>query len=203
MAVVGGFLIDSVQSLRRASPYVPIPETKGTPDMQHSNRHRAPSWRTTARRIAAVVLAVGGLAAVAIAPAGAATGSTTATQISTAKDAKLGTILVAGNTVYALKPSKTACDAKCAKLWTPVVLPSGVTTATAGNGVDASKLGTVATTDGSLQITYDAKPLYWYAKDKAPGDVKGNTSDKWGKWAVVVTKAAEGDKSAGTGGISF
>ena len=176
--------------------------------MEQTDRHRGSTWRATIGRIAAVALAVGGLSASTFAPhaAGAATNPGTAGEISTTKDAKLGTILVAGNTVYALKPSKVACDAKCVKVWTPVLLPRGVTKATAGSGVDPSNLGTLAAADGELQVTYGGKPLYWNAKDKAPGQVHGNTSDKWGKWAVVVTKASAdsgGDKNAGTGGISF
>jgi len=176
--------------------------------MERTDRHRGSPWRASIGRIAAVALAVGGLSASAFAPnaAGAATNPSTASQISTTKDAKLGTILVAGNTVYTLKPTKVACDAKCAKVWTPVVLPSGSTTATAGSGVETAKLGTVAATGGALQVTYGGLPLYWNAKDKAPGEVHGNTADKWGKWAVVVTKASAdsgGDKNAGTGGIAF
>jgi predicted lipoprotein with Yx(FWY)xxD motif len=177
-------------------------------DMERTDRHRGSTWRATAGRIAAAALAVGGLATVVFPPAtaGAATSPTTATEVSTAKDAKLGTILVAGNTVYAMKKTKATCDATCAKLWTPVLLPEGVRGATAGSGVDVAKLGTTAATDGGLQVTYGGKPLYWYAKDKATGQVHGVTSDKWGKWSVVVTKAAAdsgGDKNAGTGGISF
>ena len=68
-----------------------------------------------------------------------------------------------------------------------MLLPQGVTTATAGTGVDASKLGTVAAADGALQVTYSGKPLYWFSKDKAPGQVHGNVTDKWGKWSTVVT----------------
>jgi predicted lipoprotein with Yx(FWY)xxD motif len=164
------------------------------------------------RRLAAVTLALGGLAVAGLAPAaaGATPSQMTATQVSTAKDAKLGTILVAGDTVYTLKPSKTRCTAACLKAWPPVVLPSGVTSATAGNGVDGTKLGTKTLADGSLQITYDAKPLYWFAKDKAPSEVKGNVTDKWGKWATVVTaksssgsKGGTGTTNAGTGGTAF
>jgi predicted lipoprotein with Yx(FWY)xxD motif len=156
-------------------------------------------------------LAVGGLSALALAPSAAAvaSGPTTANVISTAKDSKLGTILVSGNTVYALKASKTPCTAKCLKVWPPVLLPQGIMGATAGAGVDASKLGTVAAANGALQITYAGKALYWFAKDKAPGQVKGNVTDKWGKWYTMVTaKATAGAKapsttSAGTGGSGF
>jgi hypothetical protein len=64
--------------------------------------------------------------------------------------------------------------------------------------------------DGALQITYDGKPLYWFAKDKAAGDVKGNVHDKWGKWSTVVTvksssgsSGGTGTTDAGTGGTAF
>jgi predicted lipoprotein with Yx(FWY)xxD motif len=144
----------------------------------------------------------GGLASAKVANA-----PTTASVISTAQSAKFGTILVAGGfTVYTLKPSKTPCDAKCLKAWPPVLLPKGVTTATAGAGVDASKLGTVTTADGSLQITYSGKALYWFQKDKGPGQVHGNVKNKWGKWSTVVTKKSskpKGKSNAGTGGTSF
>jgi len=161
------------------------------------------------RRVAVVALAVAALATVAFAaPAGAATPrQTTASEVSTEKDAKLGTILVAGNTVYTLKGK--SCTGQCLKSWTPVVLPAGTASATAGTGVDSAKLGTKATADGSTQITYGGKALYWSAKDKAPGDVKGAGSDKWGKWNVVVTaKSGSGSggtstTNAGTGGAAF
>ena len=96
--------------------------------------------------------------------AGAA-GAATATTISTAKDAKLGTILVAGDTpVYILKPGKAACDAKCQTPASAGAAAQGVTTPTAGTGVDAAKLGTMAADGGSLQVTYAGKPLYWFGQ---------------------------------------
>jgi predicted lipoprotein with Yx(FWY)xxD motif len=150
------------------------------------------SWRMSLTRMAAVVVAVGGLSAVVLAPgaATAATTPTTASVISTADNAKLGTILVTGNTVYVLKPSKTACTTTCWKAWPPVLLPHGVKTATAGPGVDASKLGTVAAAKSALQVTYSGKRLYWFAKDKAPGQVHGNVKNEWGKWSTVVMPTA-------------
>ena len=178
--------------------------------MEKTDRHRESTWRVSVGRIAAVALAIGGLSAAAFAPstAAAATSPATASEISTAKNAKLGTILVSdtGSTVYTLKASKTACAAECLKARPPVLLPQGATTATAGTGVDASKLGTVAAADGTLQVTYSGKPLYWFSKDKAPGQVHGNVTDKWGKWSTVVTKkssSGSGGSNAGTGGVSF
>jgi predicted lipoprotein with Yx(FWY)xxD motif len=166
--------------------------------MKRTGVQRASTWRASLGRIAAAALAVGGLSALTFAPsiAVAATSPTTASVISTTKNSKLATILVSGNTVYALKASKTACTAKCLKAWPPVLLPQGVMTATAGAGVDASKLGTAAAAaGGALQITYSGKPLYWFAKDKAPGQVKGNVTDKWGKWSAVVTATSSSGSS--------
>jgi predicted lipoprotein with Yx(FWY)xxD motif len=178
--------------------------------MKRTRVHRSSGWRAALERIAAAAMIIAGLSAVAFAPAvaGAATPSQrTASEISTAKDANLGTILVAGNTVYTLKASKIACAAQCLKAWPPVLLPQGVTTASAGPGVDASKLGTKPTAEGPLQITYGGKPLYSFVKDKAPGDVKGNVTDKWGKWTTVVTVRSSsnstGTTNVGTGGTSF
>jgi predicted lipoprotein with Yx(FWY)xxD motif len=146
------------------------------------------SWQASLGRVAAAVLALGAAVALAVAPstAGAATGPRSARVISTAQDSKLGTILVAGDTVYTLKPSKTACTAKCLKAWPPVLLPRGVTMATAGMGVDASKLGTTAAAHGARQVTYSGKRLHWFAKDTSPGQVHGIMKNKWGKWSTVA-----------------
>ncbi len=180
--------------------------------MKRLGTPRASTWGTPIGRIAAAVLAIGALSAMVMAPtaAGAATNAT-ATTVSTAKDTKLGTILVSGTTVYTLKPSKTKCTGKCLKVWPPVLLPAGTMAPTAGTGVDGSKLGTVAAANGALQITYGGKPLYWFAKDKTAGQVHGNVKDEWGKWSSVTTaKASSGSSggsdnktNAGTGGTSF
>jgi predicted lipoprotein with Yx(FWY)xxD motif len=160
--------------------------------------------------MAAIAATVGGLSALALAPnAAAATTPKTATTISAVKNAKLGMILESGTTVYALKPSKTACTAACLKVWPAVLLPQGTTTPTAGPGVDASKLGTTMTTDGSMQITYAGQPLYWFHKDKKPGQVTGNLTDKWGKWFTVTAAGAaspgagSNTTNAGSGGSGF
>jgi predicted lipoprotein with Yx(FWY)xxD motif len=138
--------------------------------------------------VATAVLALGVLVAWALAPgaAGAATGPRSARTVSIAQNSKLGPILVAGNTVYTVKPSATACTAACLKVWLPVLLPQGVTTPIAGTGVDRSKLGTAAAAHGARQITYSGKRLFWFAKDTAPGRVHGITKNKWGKWSTVA-----------------
>jgi predicted lipoprotein with Yx(FWY)xxD motif len=158
--------------------------------------------------MAGAIVAMGGLSLslAAVDTAGAAT----SVVVSTSKTAKYGTILVSGTTLYVLKPSKVACGSGCLKIWLPLTLPQGVTSATAGSGVVASKLGTVATSSGALQVTYSGKPLYWFYLDKKPGQVKGQITDKWGKWYVDATvkpahssSSNSGGSTAGSGGASF
>jgi len=177
--------------------------------MKRTGGVQASSWQRSLGRAAALVMVVGGAGA-ALAPsvAGAATSAPTATEISTAKT-KLGMVLVAGDTpVYTLAGSKT-CDTTCQKTQPPVLLPAGTMAATAGTGVDASKLSTVAAADGALQITYAGKPLYWSSKDKNASAVHGNGKNKFGTWAaVVIAKASSGTKSpsttnSGNGGVGF
>jgi predicted lipoprotein with Yx(FWY)xxD motif len=142
-------------------------------------------------RSTAAALAVGGLAAsfLVVGTADAASANKPKSLvISMATNPKLGTILVSGTTLYTLKTGgKTACGAKCLKVWPEVLLPKGVTKATAGTGVNAALLGTKKRSHGKLQVTYFGKPLYWFFLDKRPGQVKGNITDKWGSWNVVVT----------------
>jgi predicted lipoprotein with Yx(FWY)xxD motif len=117
--------------------------------------------------------------------------------VSTTKNTKLGTILVSHKTLYTLKPSKTPCSAACLKIWPALTLPKGVNKAVAGTGVSASKLGAVKRNNGTHQVTYAGKPLYWFVGDTAAGQVHGNITDTWGKWSVVVT-ARPTNPSSGT-----
>jgi predicted lipoprotein with Yx(FWY)xxD motif len=175
--------------------------------MKQTKLHGTSARRVPVGLMAGAIFAVGGISALPIAAgtAGAATGVV----VSTTKNAQLGTILVSGKTVYTLKASSTPCTAQCLKVWPALLLPNGTTKATAGNGVNASKLGSVAVAGGRRQVTYGGKALYYFVGDTAAGQVHGNITDKWGKWASVVTKKSAsgssggGGSSAGTGGVSF
>jgi predicted lipoprotein with Yx(FWY)xxD motif len=88
---------------------------------------------------------------------------------------KLGKILVDGNdrTVYAFtKDTKdtTTCYDKCEVAWPPLLETD---TPKVGDGVDASLLGTTTRKDGTVQVTYNGMPLYYYFKDQASGDTTG------------------------------
>jgi predicted lipoprotein with Yx(FWY)xxD motif len=87
----------------------------------------------------------------------------------------LGDVLVdaEGRTLYMFDPDKqgeSTCYDQCAQAWPPLTVegdPVG------GEGIDDSLLGVVDRTDGSQQVTYGDWPLYYFAKDAAPGDVTG------------------------------
>src|SRR6202161_3566057 len=173
--------------------------------MQKNRQNRESAHRAALARWVGAIVAVGGisLSVVASSEADAASGVT----VSTTKNAKMGTILVSGKTLYTLKPSATACTAACLKVWPALVLPTGVTKAKAGSGVSAAKLGTVKR-NGVVQVTYGGKPLYFFAGDTGTGQVNGNVTDTWGKWTAVVTKkssgasSGSGSSSAGGGGAA-
>jgi len=98
-------------------------------------------------------------------------------------DSSLGKILVDGKgmTLYMFVPDNmgpSTCVDKCLEAW-----PSLAGPATAGTGVDASKLGVAARPDGTQQATYGGWPLYTFIQDAAPGDVTGQDSGE--KWYVI------------------
>jgi predicted lipoprotein with Yx(FWY)xxD motif len=88
---------------------------------------------------------------------------------------KLGNILVDGDgrTLYVFtKDTKdtSTCYDKCEAAWPPVLESDAPKV---GDGVTASLLGTTTRKDGSIQVTYNGAPLYYFFKDAAPGDVNG------------------------------
>jgi predicted lipoprotein with Yx(FWY)xxD motif len=74
----------------------------------------------------------------------------------------------------------SACAGACAEAWPPVVAEGEPT---AGDGVDAAKLGTITRDDGVVQATYNGHPLYIYAADTAAGQTNGQGSG--GVWFLV------------------
>jgi predicted lipoprotein with Yx(FWY)xxD motif len=102
--------------------------------------------------------------------------------VNVGKNDTLGSFLVddKGMTLYLYTkdtPNTTTCYGKCASAWPPLLTTGN---AVAGDGVDTGKFGTTARTDGTTQVTYNGWPLYYYAKDKQPGDVTGqNVGSVW------------------------
>lgn len=111
-----------------------------------------------------------------------------------------GTFLVdsSGRALYLFEADKgktSTCNGACAAAWPPLTTTGAPT---AGDGVQASLLGTSKRDDGKMEVTYDGHPLYYFANDSAPGDIKGQGVDAFGaEWYVVGSngKKLEGDES--------
>ena len=92
----------------------------------------------------------------------------------------VGTVLIAGSnqmTLYIftqdVKDSGvSACTGGCLTTWPALTVAAGETP-TAGEGVPGT-LGTITRTDdGTIQVTYNGLPLYFFVSDTAPGDAAG------------------------------
>jgi predicted lipoprotein with Yx(FWY)xxD motif len=100
--------------------------------------------------------------------------------------AQLGPILVdgAGRTLYAFTndtPDTSTCYNQCATNWPPLLQSID---SQAGEGADAAMLGVATRTDGTLQVTYNGLPLYYYVGDQAVGDAAGQGVG--GVWYVIA-----------------
>jgi len=133
-------------------------------------------------------------------------------------NSSLGMILVASNgrTLYTLDkdtPTMATCTGGCTSLWPPLTATG---TPTGGAGVDATKL-TILSGPNGMQVVYNGHPLYMFAQDTAPGDVKGQgfAGNIWhvvtpsGMPITTATTSAgsssgssSGGSSGGTGGSS-
>lgn len=87
----------------------------------------------------------------------------------------------------------SACVDACLDSW-----PVFTTTSDAPSveGVTGT-VGTIATADGKKQVTLTGMPLYYYAKDKAPGDVTGQGVG--GVWYLVSPNGEMIKGAAGSG----
>jgi predicted lipoprotein with Yx(FWY)xxD motif len=89
-----------------------------------------------------------------------------------------------GKTLYILTKDVggvSTCYGDCAVAWPPLltdVRPQ------ADKGVAGGILGTAKRTDGSLQVTYNGRPLYYWFKDNAAGEWNGQGIGK--VWWVMA-----------------
>jgi predicted lipoprotein with Yx(FWY)xxD motif len=119
--------------------------------------------------------------------------------LSTAQSGSLGTIVTdsKGKTVYlytkdTASPAKSNCAGQCATNWPPVPASSD-----AVQGINKSLVGSVTRADGSKQMTLAGWPLYEFAGDSGPGDVKGQGVG--GVWFAVTPSGAKAAASTGAG----
>lgn len=168
-------------------------------------------------------LAVSALAAGALAGCGggsqtpsttssSSTSANPATTFSTAKVSGLGSVLVdgKGRTVYILTSgghTNVPCsDASgCTKLWPDLPLPSGMSAAHAGSGINASLLGTKKQkSDGETYPTYNGWLVYEYAGDSGPGQANGQGIKSFGgTWYVLNASGNPITSSSGGSGSGY
>jgi predicted lipoprotein with Yx(FWY)xxD motif len=100
----------------------------------------------------------------------------------------LGPILVdgSGRTLYLFEADTgkaSTCSGACARAWPPLLTsdPPHV-----GPGVTQALVGTMPTSDGTLQVTYNGHPLYYFAGDRKAGETKGEGLTAFGAgWDAV------------------
>ncbi|WP_435196289.1 twin-arginine translocation signal domain-containing protein [Natronomonas sp. EA1] len=89
---------------------------------------------------------------------------------------RYGAILVGPNgmSLYMFTPdegTESVCYGGCAEAWPPLLVESPQHVVR-GAGVRAT-LGTTTRTDGTIQVTANGMPLYYWFRDERPGDVDG------------------------------
>lgn len=110
----------------------------------------------------------------------------------------LGNFLVASGdsmTLYTFgnDPAGTStCEGGCLENW-PAYTVSSADEAIADAGVEGT-IGVITRSDGSLQVTHNDKPLYFFIGDNAPGDATGNGAG--GVWYIVSVDSVETEESA-------
>jgi predicted lipoprotein with Yx(FWY)xxD motif len=114
-----------------------------------------------------------------------APGTTTGMEVKVSSNAALGKFLVDedGMTLYLFTkdtPGVSNCSGNCLTAWPPLLT---VGSPRADDGV-VGKLDTITLADGTLQVTYNDMPLYYYISDVNPGDTVGQNVG--GVWFVVA-----------------
>ena len=122
---------------------------------------------------------------------------TGAANVSVGNSAEYGSVLVDGTgmSLYVFMADTqnggtSACgtDDGCATEW-PALTSDG--DPVAGDGVDATMLGTITRDDVTTQVTYNGWPLYHFAGDSASGDTNGQGLDEFGGLWYLVSPAGE------------
>jgi predicted lipoprotein with Yx(FWY)xxD motif len=106
--------------------------------------------------------------------------------VSVSSSKELGKFLVGkdGMTLYSYTPdplNESACYDNCAKAWPPLTVDSA-DKLTVADGIPGT-FGTTTRKDGTLQVTYNGIPLYYWVKDTKAGDTTGHRVGR--VWWVV------------------
>ncbi|WP_454198162.1 hypothetical protein [Nocardia sp. Marseille-Q1738] len=80
------------------------------------------------------------------------------------------------------KPSVSNCAGQCAVTWPPLTVARDQSVY--ASGVDPQLVGFIERADGTCQITIGGWPVYYFSKDKKPGDLLGQGVG--GTWFAVA-----------------
>ena len=91
-----------------------------------------------------------------------------------------------GHALYAFThdpKGKSTCAGACAAAWPPYLVKHAPG---AAKGAGAALLGTTRRADGSVQVTYRGRPLYYYVGDRKPGQILcQNVEEFGGLWLIL------------------
>ena len=145
------------------------------------------SSAATAIPAASAAAATTSTAAIASTPASPAAVDTSSAAagltIASTPDATMGDYLTGQNgmTLYVLTKDTadtSTCTGACATTWPALTTTSGATI-TGPSGASGT-FATITRTDGTIQVTYNHMPLYYYSGDSAAGDTNGQgTNNVW------------------------
>lgn len=129
-------------------------------------------------------------------PAGGAASSAAGVTVALASSPSFGMVLTGpdGKSLYfhaGDTATASTCTGGCATAWPPLAATGQPT---AGAGV-TGQLATLTRADGTTQVTYRGKPLYYWQGDAKPGDVTGDGVDGFSV-ATVAGSAANPRPSA-------
>ncbi|WP_422739165.1 hypothetical protein ACN263_07980 [Micromonospora sp. WMMD729] len=115
-------------------------------------------------------------------------------QLRAMQQADIGTYVAdgQGRTLYrfdkdSAKPPKATCAGDCAKTWPPLLISSPGRIYP--EGVDPQLVGYVERADGTCQVTIGGWPVYLFAKDTTPGEIRGQGVG--GTWFAVAPTGAK------------
>jgi predicted lipoprotein with Yx(FWY)xxD motif len=163
-----------------------------TPQTAQPRRRRATALKAGTVAVALALAAT--FAALALA--------SSSVSVDSASNSKLGErILVnsSGRTLYVLSPETSAhllCkSSECLKSWPPLKASSASKVKLA-SGVHG-KVGILHRSDGVSQVMLNGHPLYFFAEDKARGEVNGqNLKSFGGTWHVLTPSGSPSSKAA-------
>jgi predicted lipoprotein with Yx(FWY)xxD motif len=141
------------------------------------------------RRCCLLVATLATLAGLAPAAPAAAGGAPTVE----VRSSSYGRIVVDGKglTLYAFTRDgrgRSRCYGACARAWPPLLTTKRPE---AGRGIRGTLLGTTRRRDGTRQVTYRGRPLYYYVREDRPGEIFcQNVVGFGGTWLLVSPRGA-------------